>query len=454
MPWENDESAVAQRTKGSGFFRALRGRNYRLFFFGQSLSLVGTWMQMTALGWLVYNHLTVQSKFHLGLVGFLGQVPAVFLAPLAGVFTDRWNRHRALLVTQMILMCQAGLLATLTLTGAIHYAHVLMLAFMAGLVAAVDVPNRQSLMVELVDHREHLPNAIALNSFAFNGARLIGPVIAGLLIKAVGEGHCFLVNALSFPIVIAAVLMMRVAPRPPRPKKHPLRELHEGMRYAFGLAPIRAPLILLAVMGVLGMAHGTLYPVFARDILSGQPLLPPTLIALCPAVLCDALSGRGLDGEVIQGLLVSAAGLGAIVGAIYLATRRSIRGLDRMLGIAPITLGLGLVGFGLSHWLIVSLPLLVVAGFGQMVQMAGTNTILQTLVDDDKRGRLMSFYAMAFMGAAPLGALLYGSLAQGLGAPTTFALCGSACLAASCVYLWQLPKIRRQAGPMYERLGV
>jgi len=434
-----------------GFFRALRGRNYRLFFFGQGLSLIGTWMQMTALGWLVYNHLTVQSKFHLGLVGFLGQVPAFFLAPLAGVFTDRWNRHRALLVTQFLLMIQAGLLATLTLTGVIQYPHVLMLAFMAGLVAAVDVPNRQSLMVELVDRREHLPNAIALNSFAFNGARLIGPVVAGLLIEAVGEGHCFLINAMSFPVVIAFVLMIRVPPRPAKPKKHPLRELHEGMRYAFGLAPIRAPLLLLAVMGVLGMAHGTLYPVFARDILSGKPLLPQALIALCPASFCEPLGGRSLSGEVIQGLLVAAAGLGAIIGAVYLATRRSIRGLDRMLGIAPITLGLGLIGFGLSHWLIVSLPLLVVAGFGQMVQMAGTNTILQTLVDDDKRGRLMSFYAMAFMGAAPLGALLYGSLAQALGAETTLLLCGSACLAAAFAYLTQLPRIRREAAPLYEQ---
>jgi len=248
--------------------------------------------------------------------------------------------------------------------------------------------------------------------------------------------------------------MMRVAPRPPRPKKHPLRELHEGMRYAFGLAPIRAPLILLAVMGVLGMAHGTLYPVFARDILSGKPLLPQTLIARLPASFGDALSGRGTSGEVVQGLLVSAAGLGAIIGAIYLARRRSIHGLDRMIGIVPIALGVGLIGFGLSHWLIVSLPLLVVVGFGQMVQMAGTNTILQTLVDDDKRGRLMSFYAMAFMGAAPLGALLYGSLAQTLGAETTFALCGTACIVAAMIYLTQLPRIRRQAGPMYERLGL
>ncbi|MCL2701573.1 MAG: MFS transporter [Phycisphaerae bacterium] len=436
MAWQNEESSASRGVKGLAVFRALRGRNYRLFFCGQGISLVGTWMQTTALGWLVYG-MTDKSKFHLGLLGFVAQIPAFFLSPLAGVFTDRWNRHHALLATQTLLMLQAGVLATLTLAGMLtgieQFPHVLLLAFMAGLVAAVDVPNRQSFMIDIVDRREHLPNAIALNSFAFNGARLIGPVIAGALIVSVGEGYCFLINALSFPVVIVLVLAIRVPPRPDRPRKHPFRELAEGARYAFGLAPIRAPLILLACMGVFGMACGTLYPVFSSDVLGGQ---------------------WGLDGGQVQGMLISATGLGAIIGAVYLAMRRDIHGLDRMLGVAPIALGLGLIGFGLSPWLIVSLPLLVVAGFGQMVQMAGTNTILQTLVDDDKRGRLMSFYAMAFMGAAPLGALLYGSLAQWLGAEATLTLCGSACILVAVAYLSRLPRIRREAKPIYERLGI
>lgn len=423
-----DDGASSRR--GWPILRALRGRNYTLFFSGQAVSLMGTWIQSTALGWLVYDQLT-DSKFKLGLVGFVGQILTVLVAPLAGVFTDRWNRHRVLLATQILLMVQASVLAGLTLSGAISYNHVLVLAMFAGLVTAVDIPNRQSFMVDIVHSREDLPHAIALNSFAFNGARLLGPVVAGVLIKAAGEGTCFLINAVSFLAVIGTVLAMRVPPPMPRPRKHPGRELLEGMRYCFGFAPIRAPLVLLACMGLIGMSYATLIPVFARDILAGQ---------------------YGLDGEYVQGLLIASAGLGAICGALYLGSRRSLLGLDRVVGIAPLLLGAGLICLGLSPWLGLSLPLLVVIGAGQMVQMAGTNTILQSIVDDDKRGRVMGFYAISFLGTAPLGALLYGSMAQVLGAPWALAIGGTGCMAASLIYQTQLPRIRRQAEPIYRRL--
>jgi len=415
--------------------RALKHRNYALFFFGQGISLIGTWMQGTALGWLVYDLVYGQanSKFKLGLVGFLGQIMTFLVTPLAGVYTDRWNRHRVLLVSQVLLMIQATMLAVLTLSGHITYVDVVALAVFAGVVMAVDIPNRQSFMFDLVDDRRDLPNAIALNSFAFNGARLVAPIAAGVLIKVIGEGWCFAINAASFIAVIVSVLAMRVRPPVARVRKHAVVELLDGMRYAYGFAPIRAPLILLGTMGLFAMSYGTLFPVFARDILHGQ---------------------WGLDGEIIQGLLLAAAGLGAIFGALFLANRRSILGLDRILGAAPVVVGCGMIAFGLSRWLALSLPMLVVVGFGLMVQMAGTNMTLQTIVEDDKRGRVMSFYAISFLGTGPVGALLSGSLAQAVGAPLTLAMSGGACIVASLIFLTQLPRLRRASLPIYRKLGL
>ena len=408
-------------------FRSLQHRNFRLFFMGQGLSLIGTWMQMTAVAWLVWR--LGHSAFLLGLAGFAARIPTFALAPFAGVLVDRLNRRRLVLVTQILSMLQALLLAGLMYSGHLAIWHVILLALFLGFINALDMPARQSFLVQMLDRREDLNNAIALNSSMVNGARLIGPSLAGVLIARAGEGFCFLVNGLSYLAVIAGLLMMRLPPQPPPRHRGAVRDhLREGFHYAFGFMPIRALLLLLALVSLTGASYTQLLPIFAQQILHG-----------------DART---------QGLLLSAAAVGALAGALYLASRRTVRGLGRVIAVSPVVFGAGLLAMGLSSRLGVTLALMPVIGLGLMVQTASTNTILQTIVDDDKRGRVMSFYSMAFMGMVPLGSLFAGSLAHLIGARATVIVGGCCCIAGALWFARRLPELRTHIRPIYIRQGI
>jgi MFS family permease len=412
----------------AGSFRALRHRNFRLFLGGQVVSLTGTWMQQVALGWLVYR--LTHSAFLLGLVGFAGQIPSLFLAPFAGVWTDRWNRHRMIVATQCLSMVQALALAALVLAGAIHVWQILALSLFIGSVNAFDIPARQSFLVEMVGGREDLANAIALNSSTFNAARLVGPSVAGALIAVAGEGVVFLVNGVSYVAVIAALLAMRLPARPPvsGPAAPAWRNLHEGVAYATRSAPIRSILLLLSLVSVTGAPYAVLMPVFAADVLHG-------------------------DAHTL-GFLMGSIGVGALCGALLLASRRTVRGLGRWIVASVTAFGAALVAFSLSRSVGLSLVLAFCSGFALMVHMAASNTIVQTVVDDDKRGRVMSLYAAAFQGTMPLGSLLAGGLAGLLGAPRTLQLAGAASLLGALAFSRALPAIRAEVRPIYVRLGI
>jgi len=407
--------------------RALRHRNYRLFFSGQSLSLIGTWMQQVALGWLVYR--LTDSAFLLGLVGFSSQIPTFVLASFAGVLADRYNKHKIIVATQSLAMIQATILAFLTLTGSIQIWHILLLSLLSGLINAFDMPTRQSFVIDMVEDRNDLPNAIALNSSMFNAARLIGPTLAGFLITAIGEGFCFLVNAISYLTVIVALLMMNITTQGNNQKKEKVLEgLKEGIKYAYNFKPIRALLLLIGLVSLTGMPYTVLMPVFARDILLG-------------------------DAHTL-GFLFGAVGSGALVGAIYLASRKSVLGLGRWIAIATSIFSLGLLFFSFSRNIYLSISLMLFTGFGMMMQMASTNTLLQTLVDDDKRGRVMSLYVMAFMGTAPFGSFIAGTLASTIGAPYTVLSSGIICLIGAIVFYKNLPSLRKHIRPIYIKMGI
>ena len=408
-------------------FRSLRHRNFRLFFMGQGISLIGTWMQMTAVAWLVWR--LSHSALLLGLVGFAARIPTFVMAPFAGVLVDRVNRHRLVILTQVLSMAQALMLAGLMYSGWLAIWHVVALSLLLGFINALDVPARQSFLVQMLDRREDLTNAIALNSSMVNGARLIGPSIAGLLIAGAGEALCFLLNGLSYIAVIAGLMMMRIQPNARVERRTAvLDSLREGFRYAFGFPPIRSLLLLLALVSLAGASYTQLLPIFAQQILHG-----------------DART---------QGFLVSAAAVGALAGALYLAGRRNVRGLGRVIAWAPAVFGAGLIALGLSTRLWLTLLAMPVIGLGLMVQMASTNTVLQTIVDDDKRGRVMSFYSMAFMGMVPLGSLLAGILAQFIGAPLMVILGGTCCIAGSIAFMQRLPALRELVHPIYVRQGI
>lgn len=408
-------------------FRALTHRNFKLFFGGQIISLMGTWMQRIALGWLVYR--LTHSPFLLGAVGFSGQIPTFLLAPLGGVFADRWNRRRVLIVTQTLAMIQALVLAILVLTGTETIWEIFVLSICLGLINAWDTPVRQSFMIEMVEQKEDLSNAIALNSSMVNSARLLGPSLAGILIAAVGEGMCFLINGLSYVAVIAALAAMRTAPKT-APRQHPsiLNSIAESARYAFYFTPIRAILLLLALVSLMGMPYMVLMPIFARDILHGGP--------------------HGM------GFLMGASGAGALVGAVFLASRRSVLGLGRMIPLAASLFGCGLIAFSLSRMFWLAMLTMLATGFGMIVEMASSNTLLQTIVEDDKRGRIMSFYTMAFMGMAPFGSLLAGVLASRIGAPHTLLVGGLSCLAGAALFAVKLPALREMVRPIYIKAGI
>ena len=408
-------------------WRALHARNYRLFFEGQSVSLIGTWMTRVATSWLVYR--LTNSPFLLGLASFASQIPILFLAPFAGVWVDRWDRHRTLVITQTLSMLQSFALAALALSHTITVLEIILLALFQGAVNAFDMPTRQAFVVQMIERREDLGNAIALNSSMVNGARLIGPAIAGVIIAAVGEGYCFLIDGISYMAVIASLLAMRVAPRAASGKPSLLAtELREGWHYVKGSDPIRTVLLFLVLVSLVGMPYTVLMPVFARAVLHG--------------------------GASTLGFLMAAAGLGALTGAITLAMRPSVLGLGRVIVWSASLFGLGLIGLGLSRMLWLSLVAVAAAGFGMMRHMASTNTILQTIVAEDKRGRVMAYYSMAFQGLAPFGSLAAGAMAARIGAPWTIMMGGTLCLAGAAGFAAHLPQLRRVMRPIYRELGI
>ena len=384
--------------------RALRYRNYKLFFSGQIISLTGTWMQQVALSWLVYR--LTGSAFILGVVGFSSQIPTFILSPFAGVLVDRMNKHRIIIATQVLLMIQAFLLTILVFTNNVSVWLVILLNVFSGLINGFDLPARQTFMIELVEKREDLGNAIALNSSIFNAARLIGPSIAGIIIAAVGEGTCFLINGISYIAVIIALFAMKIKPAVTQEKSHVIKDFKEGFNYTFGFIPIRAIILLIGLVSLVGMPYTVLMPVFAKEILHG--------------------------GANTLGFLMGAVGVGALFGAVYLASRKSVLGLGRVIVFASASFGIGLILFSLSSAIILSLIMLLLTGASMMIQMASSNTILQTIVEDKMRGRVMSFYTMAFMGMAPFGSLIAGSLASRIGAPNTLILGGICCI-AGCI---------------------
>jgi MFS family permease len=412
----------------SRMLRALGSRNYRLYFSGQGVSLVGTWMTRIATSWLVYR--LTGSALLLGVVSFAGQIPTFVLAPFAGVLVDRVNRHRMLLWTQVLAMLQSFAMAGLALAHVITVPEVIALSLFQGFVNAFDMPTRQAFLVEMVDRREDLGNAIALNSSLVNGARLLGPSIGGVLIAAVGEGWCFFIDGASYLAVIASLLMMRVAPGGGRPREtgRGLHQLAEGWRYVTGFAPVRSILLLLALVSLMGMPYTVLMPVVVSSVLHGGP--------------------------AVLGMMMASTGVGALCGALYLARRSTVLGLGRVIVMTSGMFGAGLLAFSFSRVAWLSSACLVLVGFGMMVQMASSNTIIQTVVSDRMRGRVMSFYSMAFMGMAPFGGLLAGALAHRIGAPRTVAVSGAACMLAAAWFATRLPTQRQVMRPVYREIGI
>ncbi len=423
-----------RQTSGLRFaLRALSSRNYALFFSGQIVSLVGTWLSMLATSWLVFRLAKVgeadREALLLGLVTFAGQLPVFLLAPVSGVLIDRWNRHHVLLVTQSLSMLQSFAMAFLIFQDLISIPQIIALSIFQGLVNAVDIPTRQAFVVQLVDRPEDLSNAIALNSSMVQTARLIGPAVAGFLIYAVGEGLCFLIDGFSFLGVLAALSCMRL-PKKSQRQKHGTftAALREGLAYAWTSQPIRSLLMLVALVSLMAMSQSVLMPIYADEILGG--------------------------GERTLGLLLGSSGLGALLASVYLATRRSVLGLGRVIAVGPVLLGATLVALAWSRSLPLSMLLLVVAGSALLAQTAAANTILQTIVEEDKRGRVMSLFAMCFIGMAPFGSLLAGAVADWLGVPWTLAAAGLVCVVAGLLFARELRVIRPMIRPIYQKKGI
>ncbi len=369
------------------------------------------------------------STFLLGVISFAGQIPTFLMAPLAGVWVDRWERRRVLVVTQFLAALQSLLLAGLTLSGRITVWEIACLSVFQGLINAFDMPARQSFLVQMVNGPTDLGNAIALNSTMVNGARLLGPALAGIIIGAMGEGWCFLIDGLSYFAVIASLLAMKLAAQPPgKSTAGMLAQLQEGWAYVVAFAPIRTVIVLFGIISFMGVPYTVLMPVFASTVLRG--------------------------GAHTLGFLMGAAGVGAILASLSLAARKSVRGLYRVIPAMSALFGAGLVAFSFSKNFWLSLALMGVSGFGMMQMFAASNTVIQTIVEDDKRGRVMAYWTMAYMGASPFGSLLAGSLAPVIGAPGTVLLCGFGCLLGAGWFWLQIPKLRPVIRPIYQRLGI
>jgi MFS family permease len=430
MAEKNTERAAAGGPATPSAFpdivRSLRHRNFRLFFSGQLISLVGTWMQNIAQSWLVYD--MTKSSLLLGTVAFCGQIPVFLLAPVGGMVADRWHRRHIVIATQTTSMILAFVLSILTLSGRVRVWEVIVLAALLGAVNAFDMPTRQAFLVEMVG-REDLMNAIALNSSMFNGARIIGPAIAGVLVATIGEGWCFFANGASYIAVIIGLLMMRIERLPVQAElASSFERVAEGFRFVRDTAPIRAVLLLLGLVSVAAMPYVVLMPIFAARVLHGN--------------------ARTL------GVLMGATGIGALASALMLATRTGVRGLDRVLVLACAGFGASLILFSFSRWYVLSVLLLLPVGFFMMTQMTASNTLIQSMVPDRLRGRTMAAHAMMFMGLAPIGSLLSGVLAQRIGAPWTVAIGGAGAIVGVAVFARALPNFQAEARRLISEQGM
>jgi len=407
---------------------ALRSRNYRLFFAGQGISLIGTWMTQVSTVWLVYQ--LTNSALMLGIVGFISQIAGFFFTPFGGVIADTWNRRTLLIITQVLAMLESLALAGLTLTHNINIWLIISLSFFQGLINAIDAPARQTFVKDMIERRDDLASAIALNSSLVNGGRLIGPAIAGIVIARVGAGYCFLIDGISYIAVIVGLLLMRFSRKQPQvlTAMNPLQSIKEGFVYAFEFLPLRSILLLMTMFSLMVMPYSTLLPIFAIQILHG-------------------------DAHTL-GFLMSASGVGALMGGIYMITRNSVLGLGKVIAYAPLVSGLGLIIFAFSKILWLSVLTCMLIGLGSILQIASSNTVIQTIVDDDKRGRVLSIFTMSFLGVVPFGCLLDGALAHYIGAPNTFIFNGIICLLGSIIFTKQLPAIRRLVRPIYLKEGI
>ena len=431
MPHIAADSNPQQQPMGLGRFshawRALRHRNFKLFVSGQSISLIGTWMTRIATSWLVYR--LTGSALLLGVVGFSGQILTFVLAPFAGVLIERMDRRKLLVWTQALAAAQSLLMAGLTLARIITIREIIALSALQGLINAFDMPGRQSFLVQMVEDKQDLGNAIAINSSMVNLARLVGPALAGLVIAWVGEGYCFLIDGISYFAVIASLLMMVVTPAEVRRATTTMVEqLVEGWSYVTTFRPIRTILLLFSLTSLMGFPFMVLLPIFAAKVLHGGP---HTL-----------------------GFLTGASGVGALVSAVSLALRRTVRGLTTMIQISALMFGAGLIAFGLSHTLWLSMLFMLVTGFGMMQGLAASNTVIQTLVPEEMRSRVMSYYTMAFVGMAPFGSLLAGFMAHHIGAPHTVMVTGAACVLGAIWFTTQLPSVRKVMRPIYLEMGI
>lgn len=416
-------------SSGLGFMlRAFRYRNYRLFFGGQIVSLVGTWITLTSTSWLVYR--LTGSAFLLGVVGFASQFPSFILTPFAGIFVDRWNRHRLLIGTQICSMVISFVLAGLTLSDTISIHWLIIVSVFSGIVNAFDMPGRQAFVIMLVEDKRDLGNAIALNSSMFNAARLVGPSIAGTIIALSNEGWCYLLDGVSYFAVILALLAMRITHVPPvvSTQASPLQQFREGFRYAWESRVIRSIITLVGLICLVGVPYSVMMPVFAAEVLGG--------------------------GAHTLGFLMTATGGGALLGALWLASRRTVEGLTRNIAVAGGLFSGGLMAFALSRVMWFSIPMLVVTGFGFIAMVASGNTLLQTIVEDGKRGRVISLFLMAYFGTTPIGSLAAGALSARIGAPITTAACGLLCLVGVAWFASQRKAIDAETAPILARLNV
>ncbi len=428
--------------------RAFRNRNYRLFFVGQGFSLIGTWLTIVATSWLIYllapKDRPGEAAETMGWAAFASQLPILVVGPFGGVLADRWNARRVLIVTQALSMIQSGLLAWLALTNLVTIKWIVLLSIFQGVVNAFDMPARQRLTVEMIEQREDLPNAIALNSAMFNGARVLGPVIAGMIIDQFGVAYCFVFDAFSFLAVIVALVAMSLNIADKKRSGHSvLVELYHGLEYAFSFPPVRTALIMATAVSLMTFAVALLLPIFAGRM-AGE---------LAP-VLVHPGTPNADPGARIFTFLQAASGVGAVFGGLYLASRKNVRGLGKVIGLAAILLGLGVVGFGLSQHLGARMGCMFAWGCGMLLMFASLNTVLQTIIPDDKRGRVMSLFGITIMGVAPLGNLLGGQVASRIGEADTALIGGAVVVVCGIVFLTRLPALRKIIGPIYEAKGI
>ncbi len=406
--------------------RALRHRNYKLFFFGQTLSIIGNWVQQIAMAWLVYR--MTESAWLLGVTGFAGQIAILVLAPFGGLWADRFNRHRLLLITQALSAIPPLVLAVLSYTETIAVWHVVVMALLAGIVNAIDTPIRLTFTTGLVS-RDDLPSAIAMNALMQSIGRMIGPTVAGALLAVSTEAFCFVVNTLSKVIIVSTVVMMTVAPQViAKATISPWQQLREGVRYAWELIPVRWLLPIVATISFMVTPYQTLMPIFAAEVFKGDAAL--------------------------LGFLMAAAGSGGVIGMLALASRRDVRGLTHWVLFASMAAGISVIVFALSSWLPLSLLAIAFTGFGIVVNGMSVSTMIQTIVDDRMRGRVMGIFSMAFLGMFPLGSLAGGALAAVIGAPATLAIGGCFCTAAALVLWRRMPALRAHLRPIYEKLEI